>query len=430
MRSFFRRHTTAKPPRTRPQSGASRLLPRVAASLAVFTVAAVPTLFLNSVYGYLPVLVVLFAVGFSALYILAMRASLVYTQTQEIDRCRRGESLDFAIRLKNRLPILYPKLESWFAVSDLFSGDDRFSSSTMALAPLEVRDCDFPVRFDHLGVYEAGVRQVVMHDLLGLFSGSMKGREVRRIHVEPRVFALDRAYISDTLSDSEIMLVPTPTDGSEYAGVREYVWGDPIKTIHWKLSARSEDYLTKQFEGYGTVGVTVVMDFVSPAYDTETLMSLFDCVVETALSVGFYAEQNGMEYEFVYADQFGERREFNKGHFGKGYFSGFTELINDMPRMTVSTGVHKGLDLLKMEGLTQHAHGNIVFCTADVNQQLVDVILQLKMRKKHPVLFAAVPDSLQGEERDRFLKPLRLLSGAGITWLALSDASELGDELR
>ena len=41
-------------------------------------------------------------------------------------------------------------------------------------------------------------------------------------------------------------------DGDDFAGLREYVHGDPPRHVHWKAAASHNDLLTKQFSGEGS----------------------------------------------------------------------------------------------------------------------------------------------------------------------------------
>lgn len=217
------------------------------------------------------------------------------------------------------------------------------------------------------------------------------------------------------------MVIPTVIDGSDYAGVREYVWGDPIKTIHWKLSARTDNYMTKQFESYGVTGISIILDFLSPQYPSETLMSIFDSVVETALSVAEYAKEKGMEYEILYADRKNEKKKASVQHAAD-----YVELIQDMPKISVTKGEMTGIDLLRDECNNMYSQGNIAFCTASLTEEMVNILMEINNQRKHPILFAIIPENMKDEEKDQLLKPLRMLDSANISYYILSSASELG----
>jgi uncharacterized protein (DUF58 family) len=381
---------------------------------------------MNTIYGYLPGLFFVFAIGVSYLYLTILRRSLSFEEMSDLSNCKRETEIAFTVKLKNRSPLVCPRLEPYFYISDLFGGDDSVTSSVITLAPREQRAFDFDVRFDHIGSYSAGLKRIVVHDLLGLFSHTIDNPKRYQVDVSPKIFDVDNLHISDTvLTESEKMIVPIASEGSDYIGVREYVMGDPIKMIHWKLSARQENYLTKQFENYGTVGVSVFIDFFSPVYPAEALMGVFDTVVETALSVGNYAEEQGMEFEIVYTDKDMQRRKFNKGHHDD-----FSLIISDMPRIQTAESPGApgsvGTDMLREEGRARYTHGNIVFCTASITDEACDILLELKHRRKNPMLFAVVPPELDEQERADLLRPLRALDYEEVPYYVLSSARELG----
>lgn len=386
-------------------------------------VTGIPAVFLNTVYGYLPVLMVLLSFAGSWGYLQLLRKQLVFEELSDLSNCIRGTEVDFTVRLANKSKlIIYPRLEPYFYISDLFGADDTVTSQTITLAPGEERTFDFSVRFDHIGSYSAGLKKIVIHDILGLFTYTYINPSQYQVNVAPRIFDVERVRISDTaLTESQKMVVPTVVDGSDYAGVREYVWGDPIKTIHWKLSARTDNYMTKQFESYGTVGISIILDFFSPEYDGDTMMSVFDGIVETGLSVGSYAEENGIEYEIVYSNRQKETKRFNNGKY-----TDFAEVIKDMPKISATEGRYTGYDLLQEEGGSRYSHGNIAFCTANITEDNMNLLAELRNRRKNPILFAIVPDVMSEAERDAFIKPLRILDGADISYYILASAQELG----
>jgi uncharacterized protein (DUF58 family) len=57
--------------------------------------------------------------------------------------------------------------------------------------------------------------------------------------------------------------------GDEFAGVRPYQAGDPLKRVAWRLAARSEDLTVKLFEGHAKGEIVLELDAVDPALDLE-----------------------------------------------------------------------------------------------------------------------------------------------------------------
>ena len=268
----------------------------VVTCIILIVVCAVPAVFVNTIFGWLPVFLAALLIALSYIYLLILKRSLIFEEKSEFNNCRRGTASAFSIRVKNRSPLVYPSLEVFFYISDLFGGEDDITSTTITLAPFEDRVFEFDVQFEHIGTYEAGLNKVVIQDLFGFFQKTLKNESRYEVKVSPKVYDLEKLNISNrAFSESRNMLKPTAMDGTDYTGVREYVIGDPIKNIHWKLSARTEHYMTRQFESYGNMGVSIFLDFQCPSYDSDSMMSVFDGVVETALSTEAYARRNGME---------------------------------------------------------------------------------------------------------------------------------------
>lgn len=389
--------------------------------IILLAVAALPAVFLNSVFGYLPVIMVALLILLSFVYVQCLKRSLVFEERSDLNNCKRGTSCAFSIRVKSKLPLVYPKLEVFFYISDLFGGEDDITSTIITLAPFEDRVFEFDVQFEHIGTYEAGLNKVVMQDLFGFFQKTVENSSRYQVQVSPKVFDLTKLHISNrAFTESKNMLKPTSLDGSDYTGVREYVIGDPIKNIHWKLSARTEHYMTRQFESYGNMGVTIVMDFQCPAYDRDSMMSVFDGVVETALSAEAYARRHGMESELIYLNKRGARRQYitrnDVNH---------VELMADLPKISFEKQRITALKLLRDEGNATYSKSNIAFVTGNITAQLPRTLMDIKARRKNPILFVILPKRLEGEERQKYLKPLRGLDYAGIPYYVVSNAEEL-----
>jgi len=61
--------------------------------------------------------------------------------------------------------------------------------------------------------------------------------------------------------------------GDEFAGVRPYQAGDPLKRVAWRLAARSEDLTVKLFEHYAQSEVVLELGAVDPGLSGEQKLS-------------------------------------------------------------------------------------------------------------------------------------------------------------
>ena len=394
------------------------------AIVAFLALCWVPAIVINNVMGYAPGIFATLAIVFSGVYLLLLRNGLEWAEATRVSECIRGEQVDFVVRLVNRSILLYPRIEVVFYQSDLFENDGRMSSSDIILTPRAKRDFTFQMTFDHIGTYNAGLRRVVIHDLLGLFHITYENSTAQKVEVLPRTYEMtDVVFDSEAPTQSTKAIRTVLNEGMDYAFVRDYVWGDPIKSIHWKLSARSENYLTRIYESNANPGLVTVIDIHAPQAQPATLMQLYDGVVESALSLNEYARRTGLESSLVYMDDCGDERRYE----GRVEHEGLRVL---MGLLKEDSSCYEGtaVTMLQDELNSPYAQSNIALCTSCLDEALVETLLAIKARHKNPLLFYVLPQHLEVDERRELMAPLRRLDEANISFCVFSSVQELTAE--
>lgn len=111
-----------------------------------------------------------------------------------------------------------------------------------------------------------GVR-VELADLQGLFYHRTFVRVPEEILVLPSLVNLDTHSSlkkrQNTLMPPGIHQLAAPGSGSELLDLREYIPGDPPKTIAWKVSARRDQLITKEYESEVPLRCTLFVDVSS-----------------------------------------------------------------------------------------------------------------------------------------------------------------------
>lgn len=394
---------------------------RVLIVVLALAVCAVPIVFVNDVIGYIPLLALVLVILVSFLYLQVLKRSLSFSEESLLPSCERGTDIEFVLYFENRSPLVFTQLQPYIYISDLFGGVDTVTPTYMTLMPFEKRDFRFQARFDHIGTYAAGVQKIVIGDLLGLFSHTVVNERHHEVEVLPKIFDVSRVDLTTVSSEeSSRAFQAQASDDMDYAGVREYEWGDPLKTIHWKLSASlsTGTYLTRLFETYNDPGISIIIDVESPQYDSESLMYVYDGVVESALSVNEYARSRGLDSVIMFR---GEHDERNVRVLG---FEEFHDLTSELPKISVGPG-DQAVELLRREGNRIHARDNIAFCTAHVSDAIVSTLIEAKNRKRNPLLLFVVPPSLDPEEVKELTRPLRRLDSAQIVYFVVSSSEDL-----
>ncbi len=380
-----------------------------------------------TVIGWGPFVAALCALALAYAYVRLLEAHLSYSE--EINRadCKRGACVPFKVKFKNKGPLLFFKIEVEFFISDLFGNVAHSAKTTLALGPFESYELALDAQFDHIGTYEAGVRRVVVSDFLGLFERELAPRAKQRVEVTPRIQNLERVSFDDAATaETSKTAKSVLADSLDYSQVREYEPGDPLKTIHWKLSAHSAGYLTRLYEVYREPGVAIILDFHGKGEDAGTLMGMFDAVVESGLSIATFTRAQGIDTELHFQDRFGEERTvFDWGA------DALPKLVSDMPAMSnADEAAGAAVGIVQAQIANRHGQSTLVVCSAGMDSVLISALVDAKAQRRAPLLVAVVPPELDGRALDAYCKPLAALDAANIPYVVIARSEDLAVVLR
>lgn len=148
-----------------------------------------------------------------------------------------------------------------FSVTRSGQGASWFEGTLEAGEPLIM---EYDVRCTHPGRVRFEGLQVRIADLHGFFHSSYFVRDPLELRVLPPL--VDAEGIIATMKRHNILPPPgihrqrRPGSGTELLDLRDYLPGDPPKTIAWKASARRDRLITKEFENEVPVRTTLFVD--------------------------------------------------------------------------------------------------------------------------------------------------------------------------
>ena len=169
------------------------------------------------------------------------------------------------------------------------NGANSTASGTqmMQLRPGRSQALELTFHAAHVGAIQPGVQSVMLSDFFGVCTIRQKpNMDGGELLVLPQLFDIAPLRLSSGEMGTEAMArasedVTNPTD------VRTYQPGDPMKKIHWKLSARKQEALVRRFEDPVQPDALVLLDCAEPPKqaDAEEDADLRDALIETAASV-------------------------------------------------------------------------------------------------------------------------------------------------
>ena len=146
---------------------------------------------------------------------------------------------------------------------------------------------DLPCHAAHVGVLQPGVEAVTVTDLFGICSRRVEPRrEGSGLLVLPQPFEVGEQIYAAGESGSESM-ARASEDVTSPADVRQWQQGDPMRKIHWKLSARKRELLVRRYEAPVMPDALILLDCAEPPRQAgaEALADVKDALLETAASI-------------------------------------------------------------------------------------------------------------------------------------------------
>ncbi|MCD8004588.1 MAG: DUF58 domain-containing protein [Oscillospiraceae bacterium] len=390
------------------------------AYVVVLVLSVYPAVFVNGVAGYLPCFALLFCGAASFVHLLLIRKKISAQARLDELELRRGDESPFSVELENNGHLPVPLLNVRFFIGDVHGLDEHEFPLSVTLSAREKRSFQLQASFPHLGIYRAGVRRIEARDLLGLFSARSGAGDRQEIFVNPKLVSPQDLVLDDKRSqESAYARVASAMSGMDYVGVRDYALGDPIKMIQWKLSAHADGLMTKLMESYTATGMSIVLDFDPAGLGREEALGMLDGVVETGMSLGRWASQNGMEYNVV--------MPMEDGQFAQTIPTDFENLQQYMQyiHLTEDKNSDALVRVLRQRCASAHSHNNVALCTARLNREVVAALQYVKQSRKNPALYLLQPEQVDENRRKETQTLLMQLQGSDIPYLVGKNAGEV-----
>jgi uncharacterized protein (DUF58 family) len=219
-------------------------------------------------------------------------AVVSFTYTQELSSARtlRGRPVTLSLAIHNEKPLPFPLMRIRLIVADEREQKDL----TFNLAPDShlsfVQEMACPYR----GSYEVGMTVIDFLDLFGLLRLPFDMRllpyyRMKQLLVYPRLIELTRLNMP-ALDTQRFTRHQNLTDDHEqpYAMVRKYRPGDAGKQIHWKVSMRQRQLMTRVYEQATEPDIELILDLNPGGYKGESARQTEDVFCESATALVYY----------------------------------------------------------------------------------------------------------------------------------------------
>ena len=160
-----------------------------------------------------------------------------------------GEKVRLTLAVKNHSRISCMKIKYRIPCENAFIG--KSERAWQKGAPVyhgknEYQQVIYP---EYAGNYEFGLKKIKIYDLTGIFCITKKVGRSCNVMIFPELISVGvhvSEHTRNFFGEADVYDDFHPGDDpSEIFGVREFRAGDKMQSIHWKLSAKSDDLLAK-----------------------------------------------------------------------------------------------------------------------------------------------------------------------------------------
>ena len=203
------------------------------------------------------------------LYALVAKHALTVTMISESATTEKNAPYTYEFDIENHSPLAFPFIDAHLSIPQANSVRCTERVVHLAMAPLSTYHMKNTVSFRFRGTYDIGVKYFYVYDFFRMFRIRVPVSYLTSVYVLPRRLSLDD-LLAQAVADSTVRTVSSPLifDRLEVSDIRDYRMGDSLKSIHWKLSSKSEEFVVKE-HNTGTSDQTVIFCDMAAHYPDE-----------------------------------------------------------------------------------------------------------------------------------------------------------------
>lgn len=273
---------------------------------------AISVLFLQ--YGAVALMGLLITVPIFMLFFLILMRKSIHVSVDSKNPLAEKDDIDkparavITLSIENRSRFLpLTKGIAKVRYENTFSGEKGKLKIRFSVDTGKKRDRRIPVVMNNCGNVAITVEKVRIYDYLNIFAWTIGKRfETQNILVLPPMKEMylgrDRWY-NETNEDSDrFSLYKKGDDPSEIFDIRDFMDGDKIQRIHWKLSSKTGNLMVKEGSLPLTKAVHIFMDLCVLGEKEERDHNV-NLLVQGAYSISMFMIEHGIPQVFIWHDK-------------------------------------------------------------------------------------------------------------------------------
>lgn len=358
---------------------------------------------------------VLFLPVLSFAYLLILYRSFKYVLHIDEKVIMKGDTVNLTVTADNKSILFYPLIQMNFNDFKL-SGTAQQASGKFFLSPFSKSSFMFQAECKYRGRYFIGIDTVIFVDFLGIFKLTRKKEATTPVTVFPKVIFLENP---DNANDFSSHALPLSRQYDEdmvmISDIRNYVYGDPVKRVHWKLSAKRGDILVKNYEKTMEAQTLILLDVKKNDFPYLKRIQIEDKVIEAAAAMVHLSLSSQTPIQLKYCTD--EIKTYSARDLGA------FEKIHRLLAEVEFSGRAELCSILEETVKSSKQFNHIILITSNLDSRLCQGMLGAKTTGFNPFLVFVTNESGWEKEREEAL--LASVRKNGMKAIAVREEDEL-----
>ncbi|MCR2043948.1 DUF58 domain-containing protein [Anaerosalibacter massiliensis] len=207
------------------------------------------------------------------------------------------------VKNANFLPI--SKIKCTLSLKNFLTGQEEKQDIYLSVKGKSSECVYWDIKSRFCGDIEIKLDKVMYYDYFGIFTNTICPSISTHMLVLPNTF-----YIDINLFESQIENIESPIystgqkgiDSSEVFGIKEYMPGDSLKNIHWKLTSKFDDLIVKELSVTIDNSILIVLETSTFIGKGKESPKVSDAMMEAFISISKSLLENNYTHSIGFFD--------------------------------------------------------------------------------------------------------------------------------
>lgn len=211
-----------------------------------------------------------------------------------------GRDVDIVFKLVAENKSFYPlgDIRITLEVKNSFYNNNKLYHINIPSVPFSEKEITWRVKSLYSGYVTINIKEVEVMDFLRIYKKKYETdiKEGMLILPNPGKISVDLKGLAEGEGDEEETQYVKGSDVSDVSEIRKYIAGDSLQSVHWKMSARYDELMVKEYSMPYTNKICLILEL----YNNEDESGEMDCVIEAFYTYALQLQKLKRQFYLVW----------------------------------------------------------------------------------------------------------------------------------